>query len=134
MEIEKKIIAGSLEDLVQDIENLDEITLRDTVQFMNSDDYKARFVGEYLQLRIRYNGLRKMLIKLEAGTLEFTPTCDSTILENQAYYMENYLRALEVRAIIFPTAAVATKQKEVLAALNPNDTFTVKQIVLQDVQ
>ena len=38
------------------------------------------------------------------------------------------------RAIIFPTAAVATKQKEVLAALNPNDTFTVKQIVLQDVQ
>lgn len=98
MEIEKKIIAGSLEDLIQDIENLDEITLRDTVQFMNSDDYKARFVGEYLQLRIRYNGLRKMLIKLEAGTLEFTPTCDSTILENQAYYMENYLRALEVRA------------------------------------
>ena len=37
------------------------------------------------------------------------------------------------RAIIFPTAAEATKQKEVLAALNPNDTFTVKQIVLQDV-
>lgn len=98
MEIEKKIIAGSLEDLVQDIENLDEITLRDTVQFMNSDDYKARFVGEYLQLKIRYNSLRKMLIKLEAGTLEFTSTCDSTILENQAYYMENYLRALEVRA------------------------------------
>lgn len=98
MEIEKKIIAGSLEDLIQDIENLDEITLRDTVQFMNSDDYKARFVGEYLQLKIRYNSLRKMLIKLEAGTLEFAPTCDSTILENQAYYMENYLRALEVRA------------------------------------
>lgn len=38
------------------------------------------------------------------------------------------------RAIIFPSAAVATKQKEVLAALNPDDTFTVKQIVLQDVQ
>lgn len=38
------------------------------------------------------------------------------------------------RAIIFPSAAVATKQKEVLAALNPDDTFIVKQIVLQDVQ
>lgn len=98
MEIENKIIANSLEDLIKDIENLDELTLRDTVQFMNSDDYKARFIGEYLQLRIRYNGLRRMLIKLEAGTLEFTPTCDSSILENQAYYMENYLRALEVRA------------------------------------
>ncbi len=38
------------------------------------------------------------------------------------------------RAIMFPTAAVATKQKEVLSALNPDDTFTVKQIVLQDIQ
>ena len=39
-----------------------------------------------------------------------------------------------VKAIIFPTADVATKQKEVLQALNPDDTFTVKQIVLQDIQ
>lgn len=38
------------------------------------------------------------------------------------------------KAIIFPTAAVATKQKEVLQTLNPDDTFTVKQIVLQDIQ
>lgn len=38
------------------------------------------------------------------------------------------------KAIMFPSAAVATKQKEVLAALNPDDTFTVKQIVLQDIQ
>lgn len=88
----------TMEEIVKTIENLDEITLKDTVSLMNSDDYKVRFIAEYMQLRIRYNGLRKMLIKLEAGTLEFTPTCDSTILENQAYYMENYLRALEVRA------------------------------------
>ena len=88
----------TMEEIVSTIENLDEITLKDTVSLMNSDDYKVRFIAEYMQLRIRYNGLRKMLIKLEAGTLEFTPTCDSTILENQAYYMENYLRALEVRA------------------------------------
>lgn len=88
----------TMEEIVSTIENLDEITLKDTVSLMNSDDYKVRFIAEYMQLRIRYNGLRKILIKLEAGTLEFTPTCDSTILENQAYYMENYLRALEVRA------------------------------------
>ena len=88
----------TMEEIVSTIEKLDEITLKDTVSLMNSDDYKVRFIAEYMQLRIRYNGLRKMLIKLEAGTLEFTPTCDSTILENQAYYMENYLRALEVRA------------------------------------
>ena len=37
------------------------------------------------------------------------------------------------KAVIFSTAELATKQKEVLAALNPDDTFTVKQIVLQDI-
>ena len=38
------------------------------------------------------------------------------------------------KAVIFPTVELATKQKEVLAGLNPEETFTVKQIVLQDVQ
>jgi len=38
------------------------------------------------------------------------------------------------KAVIFPTAAIATKQKEVLSALNPDETFTVKEIVLQDIQ
>ena len=88
----------TLDAKIDSIDNLDEITLRDTIDLMNSDDYKARFIAEYMQLKIRYNNLRKMLIKLEAGTLEFTPTCDSSVLENQAYYMENYLRSLEVRA------------------------------------
>lgn len=37
------------------------------------------------------------------------------------------------KAVIFSTAELATKQKEVLAALNPDDTFKVKQIVLQDI-
>ena len=88
----------TLDAKIDSIDNYDEVTLRDTVDLMNSDDYKARFVAEYMQLKIRYNNLRKMLIKLEAGTLEFTPTCDSSVLENQVYYMENYLRALEIRA------------------------------------
>lgn len=38
------------------------------------------------------------------------------------------------KAVIFPTAELATKQKDVLAGLNPEETFTVKQIVLQDIQ
>lgn len=37
------------------------------------------------------------------------------------------------KAVIFSTKELATKQKEVLAALNLDDTFTVKQIVLQDI-
>lgn len=38
------------------------------------------------------------------------------------------------KAVIFPSVALANKQKEVLAGLNPEETFTVKQIVLQDIQ
>lgn len=37
------------------------------------------------------------------------------------------------KAVIFSTKELATKQKEVLTTLNPDDTFTVKQIVLQDI-
>lgn len=37
------------------------------------------------------------------------------------------------KAVIFSTKELATKQKEVLTALNPDDTFIVKQIVLQDI-
>ena len=88
----------AMEEIVKTIENLDEITLKDTVSLMNSDDYKVRFIAEYMQLKIRYNNLHKMLIRHEAGTLNFTPTCDISILENQAYDMNNYLNALEVRA------------------------------------
>lgn len=90
----------TMEEIVSTIENLDEITLKDTVSLMNSDDYKVRFIAEYMQLKIRYNNLHKMLIRHEAGTLNFTPTCDISILENQAYDMNNYLNALEVRAEI----------------------------------
>lgn len=88
----------TIEEIVETIENLDEVTLKDTVPLMNSDDYKVRFIAEYMQLKIRYNNLHKMLIKHEAGTLNFTPTCDISILEDQAYDMNNYLKALEVRA------------------------------------
>lgn len=88
----------TIEEIVKTIENLDEVTLKDTVSLMNSDDYKIRFIAEYMQLKIRYNNLHKMLIKHEAGTLNFTPTCDISILEDQAYDMSNYLKALEVRA------------------------------------
>jgi hypothetical protein len=37
------------------------------------------------------------------------------------------------KAVMFPSVTIANKQKDVLAALNPDDIFTVKEIVLQDV-
>ena len=41
-----------------------------------------------------------MLVKYEAGTLDFEPKCSLELLKNQASYMGNYLKALEVRAEI----------------------------------
>ena len=37
------------------------LTLNDTIDGMVSNDYKERFIAEYQQLVIRYNGLKKML-------------------------------------------------------------------------
>ena len=85
---------------VEEIEHLDEITLRETVGLMNSEDYRDRFVAEYLQTRIRYMSLHRMCIRYEAGTLSFTPKCSLELLKEQKSYMGNYLRCLEVRAEI----------------------------------
>lgn len=52
-----------------------------------------------------------------------------SMLASNGTYVDDDL----TKAIIFPTAQLATKQKEVLEGLNPDDTFTVKQIVLQDI-
>lgn len=74
--------------------------LKDTVDLMNSDNYKDRFKAEYLQTKIRYEKLHNMVIKYEAGTVNFEPTCDISKFEDQLYYMGNYLKVLEVRAEI----------------------------------
>lgn len=92
----------TLEEVIKVINDMDEIAVSDPIihDLIISSDYKARFVGEYVELKIRYNKLHKMLIKYEAGTLGFEPTCDISILEDQAYYMGNYLKQLEIRAEI----------------------------------
>lgn len=74
--------------------------LKDTIELMNSEDYKERFQAEYLQTKIRYDKLHKMCIKYEAGTLEFKPSCSIELLKEQKACMGNYLRALEIRAEI----------------------------------
>ena len=74
--------------------------LKDTIEMMNSSDYKERFKAEYRQTKIRYDKLHKMCIKYEAGTLNFTPKCSLELLKEQKMYMGNYLRCLEPRAEI----------------------------------
>ena len=63
-------------------------------------DWKERFAQEYKELEERYNKLHKMLIKYEAGTLDFTPNCSLELLKEQKMYMGEYLRILEIRSEI----------------------------------
>ena len=79
------------------MQNLD---LKDTVELMLSDDYKDRFKAEYYQTKIRYDKLHKMIIKYEAGTLDFEPDCSLELLSSQIRHMGLYLYKLEVRAEI----------------------------------
>ena len=76
------------------------IELKDTVEMMNSADYKERFKAEYYQTKIRYEKLHKMTIKYEAKTLNFKPSCSLELLNEQKRHMGMYLHALEVRAEI----------------------------------
>lgn len=72
--------------------------LKNTVDWMNSKDYQERFKAEYYQTRIRYEKLHKMIVRYEAGTLDFTPTCSLELLKHQKSMMGQYLYDLEIRA------------------------------------
>lgn len=74
--------------------------LADTVEMMNSSDYKERFKAEYAQLAIRYYGLRNMLEKWDNGILEFEPTCPRSTYNLQIKAMTDYIAVLEARAVM----------------------------------
>jgi hypothetical protein len=74
--------------------------LNETVQMMNSEDYKERFKAEYLQLKIRMDGLGAMLGKYKNGKLAFTPSCSYDLLNGQLKAMDMYASYLEERAEI----------------------------------
>lgn len=86
--------------LVATPREINKMELRDTIQMMNSEDYKERFKAEYLQTKIRYDKLDAMTVKYEAGTLPFTPNCPLELLKEQKKYMGNYIRCLKIRAEI----------------------------------
>lgn len=62
--------------------------------------YQERMKQEYRQLKIRYERLHKMLVRYDAGTLNFKPTCPIDLLREQASVMGRYLYILETRAEI----------------------------------
>jgi len=74
--------------------------LKETIKMMQSEDFKERFRAEYLQLKIRINGLCSMLRKYKEGTLLFKPNCSYDLLNGQFKAMDMYASYLEERAEI----------------------------------
>ena len=84
--------------------NIDENTknteLAMTAEGMVSDDYKERFIAEYIQIKNRYNGLLGMIEKWDANNLPFVPTCPRETYNFQLRAMKDYMDILVVRAKI----------------------------------
>ena len=83
-----------------------DMDLKMTEKFMNSEDYKERFIGEYLQTKIRYEKLKKLNTRIEAAEMsnynanEPKHDCPSYLLKEQQRVMGEYLHILEIRAVI----------------------------------
>ena len=74
--------------------------LKDTVEMMNSEDFKERFKAEYYQLSLRLDGLTSMLVKWDNNMLDFVPKCSKETLENQVVFMQGYIGILRLTAEI----------------------------------
>ena len=72
--------------------------LKDTIQMMQSTDYKEKFKAEYYQLLLRYQKLKEILLKWDRGELEFHPTCPRSTYDLQIDAMKTYIAVLEARA------------------------------------
>jgi hypothetical protein len=72
--------------------------LKDTIELMQSEDYKDRFKAEYYQIKIRLEKLKAMLDKWDKGELNFKPTCPRMIYDGQLQAMSDYCSALIARA------------------------------------
>lgn len=72
--------------------------LTDTIEMMNSNDFKERFRAEFHQLKIRRDGLQNMLVKYKNDELPFTPNCSYELLHKQLVFMDCYINILIERA------------------------------------
>lgn len=73
--------------------------LKDTIELMQSTDYKDRFKAEYWQVADRFKKLSAMLEKWDKGELAFTPTCPRNTYNMQAKIMADYMAVLRIRAV-----------------------------------
>ena len=69
-----------------------------TASAMVSDDYRSRFCAEYIQLKVRVEGLTSLLNNWD--NLDFVPKTPKEILQHQLGVMNDYLATLEYRASV----------------------------------
>jgi hypothetical protein len=72
--------------------------LKKSAELMLSEDYKERFIAEYMQVDNRLSNLRKMLKSWDEGTLRFNPICPREVYTTQVFNMQNYCDILRIRA------------------------------------
>lgn len=83
----------AIETMEQNLANVKQTKIKEP-------EWQTRFRIEYSELKERYTKLHKMLVKYDAGTLEFKPTCPIELLRKQKATMGEYLNILEIRAKI----------------------------------
>ena len=59
-----------------------------------------RRIDEYRELKKKYDKLHTMLVRYDAGKLDFQLSCPIDLLREQASVMGRYLYILETRAVI----------------------------------
>lgn len=82
--------------------------LKRTIPLMTSPDYKKRFVGEYLQLKIRLARLQDLNTRIQVALAYKDQTnvampevdCPTAMLRQQERIMSEYLHILEMRALV----------------------------------
>ena len=80
------------------------LELKETIEYMISDDYKKRFIAEYYQLNIRITKLDSFIRRIEIASFlnEEVPKhdCPIWILKSQLSSMIGYRMYLRTRAEI----------------------------------
>ena len=89
------------------------LKMEETTGLMLSDNYKDRFLAEYIQTKIRCERLNAFLTKIEAANRTVFAdvengeirvgkpdhNCPEHLLRDQLYAMREYLHILEIRAV-----------------------------------
>ena len=74
------------------------LTMKEIFMLLISSNYSDRAAGEYWLVKDKYEALHRMIVKREAGTLDFEPNCPMEQWKAQAAVMGEYLHQLELKA------------------------------------